>query len=287
MKMNIAKEYVNSLEEIQYLSTRADILSNESISDIVSKISKYFANSFNGIINSFITSNNKLNSVSKRDLSVQAKDILDLTNDIKYIVKNVKMKDVASKEIGAILGLNMNLYDLSNELKIRSTNINSKLLVALDELDTIVSKLLVDNDYRIQRKPINVSVDIVTDHNYNDELIAKAINPSSVDDLIRVDKLLPNISSLPIIQDNLIKSNNEFTYKFIKNISSIISTLVKKMNMLYDRMDSEDIVVSKTMLKTLAYTVDDTAKYVTSSTHIFYLLQQTNTTLLNTVRGIK
>lgn len=287
MQFNVAAELYKAKNEIPDLRSRADMLCTEDMGSFVNNVSNYFTTKFSDVIKSFTTTENRLKSVKKRDLSEQAKTVLKLKKDIKYILDNVKMADVANKNVGSILGLKTDLLTLSDKLKDSTLELNKDLLKHVDTVDTLVSKVLADDEYRRSVKPIRTYVEIEKIENNMSKVIAELIDPNGTKDIVKISEVLPNLNSLQIINENLNEANSLLTYKNIKDLEKMINKLNSKVNDLYDLLVDEDIIISKNVISDLGYTVESLAELITTSVSIFYLVNQADSMLINIVKVIK
>jgi len=287
MQFNVAAELYKAKNEIPDLRSRADMLCTEDMGSFVNNVSNYFTTKFSDVIKSFTTTENRLKSVKKRDLSEQAKTVLKLKKDIKYILDNVKMADVANKNVGSILGLKTDLLTLSDKLKDSTLELNKDLLKHVDTVDTLVSKVLADDEYRRSVKPIRTYVEIEKIENNMSKVIAELIDPNGTKDIVKISEVLPNLNSLQIINENLNEANSLLTYKNIKDLEKMINKLNSKVNDLYDLLVDEDIIISKNIISDLGYTVESLAELITTSVSIFYLVNQADSMLINIVKVIK
>jgi len=287
MQFNVAAELYKAKNEIPDLRSRADMLCTEDMGSFVNNVSNYFTTKFSDVIKSFTTTENRLKSVKKRDLSEQAKTVLKLKKDIKYILDNIKMADVANKNVGSILGLKTDLLTLSDKLKDSTLELNKDLLKHVDTVDTLVSKVLADDEYRRSVKPIRTYVEIEKIENNMSKVIAELIDPNGTKDIVKISEVLPNLNSLQIINENLNEANSLLTYKNIKDLEKMINKLNSKVNDLYDLLVDEDIIISKNIISDLGYTVESLAELITTSVSIFYLVNQADSMLINIVKVIK
>jgi len=287
MQFNVAAELNKARAEIPDLRSRTDILCTEDLGSFVNKVSNYFTNKFQDITKAFTTSENRLKSVKKKDLSEQGKQVLKLRKDIKTIIETVKMADVAHKNVGAILGMKTDLLTMSKELRDATILLDAKLLKSVDTVDTLVSKVLADKEYRRSVKPTKTYNELDDLNDTLSKTISMLIDPNGTNDIVKIEKILPNLNSLKDINENLNEANSLLTYKNVKTLEDMISKLNSKVNDLYDVFVSDDIEISKKTITDLAYTVESLAELVTTSISVFYLVNQADSMLLNTVKVIK
>jgi hypothetical protein len=289
MNVNLYKELNTTLGAIPKLAERTEFLCTEDAGSFVNGISNYVTEKIKDISTSFSINASRLDKVDKKDLSEQAKELMDLKKDIAAIIKDVKFQNVDKRETPVTLGLKIDLLSLVNKIDPVIKTMSTDIIGTIDEVDTIVSNMLANADYRKRLKPGKKFSELYTTIGKMDSLMEDAIDPNGTIDRLSIGKVLPNLNSLNTIYDRLKEQNNLFTYKDIKTIKNGVSVLNEKVDSLYQLFseDEDSLKVSKESITELAYALEALAEYVTKSITVFYLLNQANSIAVNAVKIIK
>lgn len=290
MTENVLKEYRLAIESLPNLKQRVDMLesSNENLGAVFNSVSGFITSQFTAIYNTFSNNSSRLEKVNKKDLSEQAKDLIKTKKDIAKIISSKEMATLHNIEVPVPLGMKVDMLTASSYLNTATTRISKKILVYIYEVDTLVSKMLADADYRKKLKPGKMFFEIRSDSNDNLDNIKAIIDENGVKDRMTLDNLLPNLNSLNSILANLNSANNTLTYSKVKKIAESINELSSKINDLYEYyIDNKDLGITKSSISELAYGVENLADYTTSSITVFYLVNQLNSSFVNMIKLIK
>ena len=276
-KYNIANDLTVSLGNIPNLEYRAMVISNEGISDILNNIPSMFTSRIEAISNIFTTAFIKLGSKDIEDLTLQSSNLFKLNPDVIKIINNVEYGNVKDLKIPGIIGLKVDLLNLTSSIKPVIESININLISMLDQTDTVVSRMISDPDYRKSFSPKNTYTNYLKSLDISDDFIKSVIDSNVRTDITTIGAMLPNISSLSTVFDNLQYNNKSFNNKLFKEMRDKTVKLADKTNVLYKLFTSQDIdSLTRESLLELAAVLEYTAQYVTISTSVFYLLNQTN-----------
>ena len=289
MNDNLHKELNIALIAIPKLAERTAMLCTEDAGSFVSGISSYVTEKIKDISTSFSINSDRLGSVDKKDLSEQAKELVNLKKDIISILKDVKFQDIDMRETPITLGLKVDLLTMVNKIDGVIKVIATDLEESIDEIDTVVSNMLANADYRKRLKPGKKFTKLYTTIATMDSLIEDVIDPNGTKDRLAIGKVIPNLNSLNTVYERLRVQNNLFTYKDIKSIKNRVSVLNQKVDSLYQLFseDENELKVSKESITELAWALESLAEYVTKSITVFYLLNQANSMCVNVVKIIK
>lgn len=289
MNDNLGKELQIAMGSIPKLTERTEMLCTEDAGSFVSGISSYVTEKIKDISTSFSINSDRLGKVSKKDLSEQAKELSDLKKDIASILKDVKFQTVDMRETPVTLGLKVDLLTMVNKIDGVIKTISEDLDGSIDEIDTIVSNMLANADYRKRLKPGKKFDKMRTTVHQIDEVVEELIDPNGTKDRLAIGKVIPNLNSLNTIHERLRTQNNLFTFKDIKSIKDRVSVLNQKVDSLYTLFseDENELKVSKESITELAWALESLAEYVTKSITVFYLLNQANSMTVNAVKIIK
>lgn len=290
MTENVLKEYALAIESLPNLKERVDMLesSNESMGAVFNSVSGFITSKFTAISKIFTNNSSRLESIDKKDLSEQAKDLIKTKADISKIISNKKMVTLRNVEVPVPLGMNVDMLVASSYLKSASARISKSIFVYMDEVDTLVSKMLADPEYRKKLKPGKLFSEISADSSKNLYDISSVIDKEGIKDRMTLDNLLPNLNSLNPILTNLDNANKILTYGMIKKIKTSLDTLSAKIDELYVYYsENEELNITKAAISELAYGIENLADYTTSSITVFYLVNQLNSSFVNMIKLIK
>lgn len=283
---NLNAKMHQDIDTIPSVSEAVMALSHEGIYE---NVATYIVNRIDSIKKYFIKSKDDMNNFNEKDMTVQAQDVQRLANDISKLDVYLDMRKLSQTEIPITLGLNTTLLDGSSSLLSVSDDIGKLAYKYFDNIDTIISKILADLDYRRKLTPIKEDATVNKLSDDIQKVIDKLIDPTGTYDRRSIDKLIPNVKSLETIQSNLITINKHVTYKLVESIKEKINNIATKVNRIYDILSNEenDAGISRSTLNELAWNLDNAANFATKVTTIFYLTNQFNSMLINTVKEVK
>lgn len=277
--VNLNKEVQSILTTIPNLGYRSEALATEDMGLYIKKVGNFFTSRLAEIQDLFSVSSNRLSKVDKKDISEQMKTILKLQTQFAAMQSKVDYSTVRNVETPVMLGQRLNVLDIVTKLNSIITEINKHLLQDIDNVDTIVSKMIADAQHRKTIHITNKFEDIGNRSSAVAEVIDAAIDPNGTLDRMPIGQVIPNIASIKDILEGLKELNGMFTYKQILLVKKAVIKLSDKVETLYDVLASdfdETITVSKGSLNEVSYGLENLAKYVTNSVTIFYILNQTS-----------
>lgn len=279
MENNFATDISQNYIELESLKSTisvelANSLSFESIgfSDIISSVVNYFSDGFKAFSNFFnksdliLSKNQPLPHFAKCEKSMKiVNDIVREPGDIYGKVMNFK--------VPYLQGCIMQLDDLTNRLTALAPNHREIVLAYLNEVDTMVSKLVSDNDYLSGSRGEELSEKAVAAKDFVDKV--KALNEELFDrrsdktDIRPISQVIPNITSLGIIRDNLKELYNYADRDFLPKAISIANGIHAKL-----RHISKDSKMSKNNLKGVSDRLLIAAESLTYLGTYYFLITQ-------------
>lgn len=290
-KQNISVLTKELIGEIPRLSNRANMISTEgAIGDFFKGIPSFFTSKIDAIRNVFGKNANRANEITAKDVSQYTKRLLGLKAIAKKLPEQVEASKVAKVKIPVPLGFNTNLLDASVLLDDLLEDASKTTLTFLNTLDTTVSRVLADKEYRESSRPVkgdNAQEAYKTVRKLNDGL-GKLIDGNKMKDVMVFGELIPSISSLETIVDNMIKNGQKTRLDDIKAIESVLKVLTEKVNTLAKYMaEDESKIYNKSVIINLADELQAGAELITLSVsviHVYNLLVDTTAYAVNRIR---
>lgn len=261
-------------------------MSTEGFGSFLGKVGSMFLNKLNMVKEALGLSTKQANVVSA-DFNSYITDLTKNRADLLWVVNNVSYIAIKDARVMAPVGLKVDLIKAVDELEDGIKLINDKMVDALDELDTVVSSVLNDVNYRTQSKPLKVNDDVIkiTDRLYG--VLNKITDTKKIEDTQLVKDLIPNISCLTKLYDEVLKYSEYTSVKVLQNINEMIDNIYIKTQALESEMSKDEYVISKTVLKKLAIDLESAAKMVTVVMSVFYIYNQIILCINNMVRKFK
>ncbi len=285
---NVIKDNNDVIKSIPNLVERANMLSTEDFDTFVKNISSFFTNKIHSISEVFSTNSRRTSEISEKDLNVFVKELVNLKKDMEWVVNNVKYNEVSYIKIPVMLGSKTNLVETLHILKVLMDSINKNLDSSLEYTDTFVSKVLTDKNFRLSTRPIKQNKE-------KDELIEtfykslnNLIDENGTTDNKKVSELLPNISSLELVYQDIINIAKGTSIKDIRSIENKLTKISEKTNELYNLLlENKDTEISRVVINELAYDLETTAKLVTNVVSVIHVYNQTVTTIKFLIQRLK
>ena len=261
-------------------------MSTEGFGSFLEKVGSMFLNKLAVVKDALGLSTKQANVVSA-DFNSYITDLTNNRADLLWVVNNISYIAVKDARVMAPVGLKVDLIKAVDELEDGIKLINDKMVKQLDELDTLVSSVLNDTNYRTQSKPIKVNDDVIkiTDRLYG--VLNKITDTKKIEDTQLVKDLIPNVSCLTKLYDEVLKYSEYTSVKVLQNINEMIDNIYIKTQALESEMSKDEYVISKTVLKKLATDLESAAKMVTVVMSVFYIYNQIILCINNMVRKFK
>lgn len=273
MSYNIAKknnDLYDSLNSLTYLSTT---ISTEGVSSFLEKVTSFFVSKVGYVREALGITSSEANKVSS-DVNVHVKELIDLKKSMQSIISNKSYASIEKDRVMSPVGIKVDLVKLSNELKSVMKLTDNEVFECIERLDTYVSSVLNDVDFRTQTKPQSIDKEAIK---YADRLYSNlntCIDSKKIEDTRLVKELLPNLSSLDKVYDNLIDISNYTSVNKLNNINKAIENVYAKTEVLEQELGGK-YEVSKVILKKLIEDLENNAKLITVYVNTIYLYNQT------------
>lgn len=273
MSYNIAKknnDLYDSLNSLTYLSAT---ISTEGVSSFLEKVTSFFVSKVGYVREALGITSSEANKVSS-DVNVHVKELIDLKKSMQSIISNKSYASIEKDRVMSPVGIKVDLVKLSNELKSVMKLTDSEVFECIERLDTYVSSVLNDVDFRTQTKPQSIDKEAIK---YADRLhsnLNTCIDSKKIEDTRLVKELLPNLSSLDKVYDNLIDISNYTSVNKLNNINKAIENVYAKTEVLEQELGGK-YEVSKVVLKKLIEDLENNAKLITVYVNTIYLYNQT------------
>jgi len=283
--MNIVCDNENMLKEIPNLTKRCEIMSNENLGSYIGEIASYFTNKLVDLKNSLLSSTTHVDENNVSDTLIL---MTDLKQDMLYIIEHAKYTEYSSVKIPSILGLQLNLLDATSELNVMFKLVNDNILDVLNDLDTTVSKVMSDKNYRISTRPVNTRYDISDMNIKIHKGITKIIDGNGTRDIYKLSELIPNMKSINLVYDDLVNMSKNTGVSNMINVKLQTTKLSSKIDTLYHILkDNKEMEISKVVLNNISYQLEETAILVSNYVSVLYIYNQiisTNTAIIKRIR---
>ena len=287
MNTNIAKEIIER-EYKTDIKQRGVLLSNESIVNDIGVIGvgikEYVRKEFLNIIDIFNYDRDRLHKLEAKEVIKEIKELVKLEPKVKRVLINVKYDKVAKIKLPVPVGMSCSMVEAMELLNKSVAIIDTELIKTIDNLDTIISKVIADEQYRVSNRPIinNGKTKELSDSLL--DTINKIIVPSNMEDRKTYEELYPNINSLKMTYETLIDSSKINNSKTLRKIDKLTKNISDKVKTLYDLSENiKTFKVSKPVITNLTTELEDCANFVANSVSIIHLNNQLAGSYTNTI----
>lgn len=277
---NISINIIESKEKIKGLVVLANArINSEDLSSFVKGIGNFFNNKLDilkGIFKPF-------GNVGKSE-AVKPVEFKDISEFVKVMSNERKTIDKAANasygvyeglRIATVPGLTTNMIDATDKTIQMISIVNSVLDKKLDDLDTLISKVLGDENFRTSTRPIVHDTTTVNTINTLHKTINTFISPKQVQDTCLLKDIYPNMRSIKDCFEKLISTASHGSLEQLESYNNRIGKIVEKINALVDETKKRpDLVISKVVLKELSLETEEVAELVTISMNVFFLFNQ-------------
>lgn len=273
---NIIKDYIareNYLHKHDKGFERFEF-ATEGFGTYLSKVSDFFRKKINAIKEIFnITSNDKqavnlINNNSK-DINVEFGKLQLQGNNISGKGGDY-FKAVSGILFPTIPGLKCDFYELSKVLKDSTGVIMTEVRPLLSEVDTYLSKIVNDEDFRLSMQPGNIAERVMKVSEKLNAPLTNIIDPKRIDDKAELKNMIPNLSSLKEVGDNLkdslitkdltlVSSVYDMNLIISNKIENLMKVIEKGDNLNISKVRLDELVM---VLKYSSQLVGDTSAYI-------------------------
>ncbi len=286
---NIVINIEESLENIRGLVMVTNPrLQSEDLSSFVKGVGVFFTSKINKVAMTmgFFGSNKKNGPTEFNDINTFVKVMSDSRKNIDRAA-NANYRTYESLRIPTVPGLTTNMPDAVDKTIKMIAKINSVLEPKLDDLDTLVSKVLSDEAFRTSTRPIihDKTISKVIDELQKE--INTFISPKQMQDTVLLKDIYPNMRSIKDCFEKLINTTSHGALEQLQFYKKKIDKIVEKINFLVDELKRHpDMVISKAVLKELSLETEEVAELVTIGMNVFFLFNQLTQVIRTTAEGI-
>lgn len=267
-----------------------NMLSTEDFGVFIKNISGFFTNKIDVISNIFSTNGSRTNKTLDKEYNVFVKDLMEYKNVVPKIVNNVKYMNVEKITVPSVVGLRNNLPNTTPILVNAIKEINNNLLNLIDLTDTEISKILADKDYRTSTRIVRLDSINYQFKNVLTKCIEELMDPKLLVDTKPLNAVLPNMSSLNQVYNDIVSITTSNTFKSLKELESNINQLAERTNYLYDYIKNDKegkLEISKVVINRLSELLELSADSITDSVTILHIHNQVTSMTTSTIDILK
>lgn len=265
-KIKYLEKYNNGTDDYELVT--------EGFGSFLSKIGNFFKNKLNAIKEIFNVTSKEKQALG--DLNARMKIVNSEVSVVSKSAYNVSTKGGEFfKAVGSILvptipGIKVDLLTLSTLLSSKTDVLINGVKPILSEIDTYISKINNDVDFRMSVAPNDLSKRVKNISDGLNKDLVKIIDTKQVDDKTQLKNLLPNLSSLKTITDNFKSSIIVKDMKLIGEIYDLNLAISTKIDTLIEMLNKgEKVNISKVrldelcdILKFSSQLITDTSAYI-------------------------
>lgn len=285
MVYNVATENNKIYDQLDTLTFMAGNISTEGVGSFINKISSFFASKIAYVREAVSMSANILNRVDN-DINIYAQELKKSKKDMLYIVNNLSYTLLENARVMTPVGLDTDLLEACKELKDGLKIFNTDVLRCLEELDMYVSQVLNDKEFRTQTKPQKPEKDPANYATRIHSILNKCVSTKNVEDTKLIKEILPNISSLQKVYEQLMELASASHVNILKQINEYIGSIEAKVAILEKDLTT-DMEISKVVLKKLVEDLESNARLVTTSVNMMYFYNQLVLCVNNIIKKFK
>lgn len=285
MVYNVATENNKVYDRLDTLTFMAGNISTEGLGSFISKVSSFFGSKIAYVREALGISANVLKNVDS-GINVYTQELIKSKKDMLYVVNNLSFSILENARVMTPVGLDVDLLEACKELKDGIKIFNTDVMKCLEELDMYVSQVLNDKEFRTQTKPQRVDKD---PSNYATRIygiLNKCVSTKKVEDTKLVKEILPNLSSLQKVYDQLVELADASHVNLLKQLNEYIASIDVKVEALEKDLTT-DMEISKTVLKKLVEDLESNARLVTASVNMMYFYNQLTLCVNNMIKKFK
>ena len=227
--------------------------------------------------------------VGKGEYNTEIKHLIALKSSLASTAKYLKYDNYAEKTYPTIPGLKVDYLGLSTKLADIVPSIKENVYKDVDEADSVVGRYLGDEGYRIasyvDTKPGD---DIKARSEQYYAMLNSVIDDKLFADTTKFKNMVPNLSSLITVIDNIAMAGDGLTLEFLKNLNIKLEALSAKVKTLLDVVQKNpSIQSSKVVTKYLSSIVYDVANEVSYAIAIVHLVNESATMMKYVINQIK
>ena len=292
MRSNVMIEHNLLMRKTIGASSVLAVVANEDDSSFISKVTSFFIDKVSSLCNVFQRNEQRLDSKydTLKQRNVYTEELLKLRKDVIVITNEYEFGDIKYLNVPTIVGLKGDLLSAVVTLEKGFELINSQLFERIEELDIFLSKLISIEDSRVTTRETKPNTDLINLNKQLDKILKDNFDSKLAVDVVKLEKLLPNVNSLKTVFERTISLESYTTSKAILELQNSVSSITEKINILISSLqDKEDkYEISKAMLKKVTGDIEEAARLVTNTTsylHIYNQLQFVVKSIILEIKG--
>lgn len=251
---------------------------------------KFIGDFFNNVllmIDGFKDRLHILNTLYRGKHINELKDLESVKRDVNNIVHNNTYSDLENKEIVGIAGLK-NLPLAAEELAKLVELVNKTTYDSLVIIHELLSRFIADKDYR---KSFLAGVNGISNIKRNtiediENSLLKFVDLNMIQDTLKLKEVLPNLSSLIKVHENLVDAANKTDIVQLRDIELIITKIEDKV-MIIAELAKDDTEITKTSMSQVSEGLYIMGNLVKQHGIVYYVTAEVSKVLLNIVKTLK
>lgn len=202
----------------------------------------------------------------------EAKDLADFYKRLNTLLKDSNVSNISAIEnikIPVVVGIKVNYLTINKELEKAFDLINSKLKDNTDKAIQMLSKIVVDDDFKKSKREImKNNKDFSNSIAELEKIQTTIIDPKNLTDTRKIGEMLPNLSSLGKVIEDSFNINKKIDLNIIDNMLDAIKKAKSLTTILLENSDKK---FSKEILYTAEEIVYSLARFTTLSANMIYV----------------
>lgn len=295
-KLDISNESINELQFYSFLANnnkhplnmdavfRQELIQlNLGTEGLLDHITYKISNLLQSFIKSFTSSSDNL-TYNVKEFDNQTKQIYKDKAKLINNFNNTHIEKLDEMSVQIMSGLQVDLRTGTKLLLSIYGNKNLNYFYnVVNEIDTIVCKLVSDEDYRLQVKDIKIQneTELYNTEKFMDEITRKLINPKSILDYVKLTEVIKQKEDLEVILNNIFVLDGIFNIENIKRLNTITHTLGDNINSLLEMINNHNAQINKNHMNKLFKYLDVSSSAISTIGMQFKIFRSFVATILN------
>lgn len=259
-------------------------VSTEGISDIAKNLTGVFSAKLKSIAEVFGFNTTRMTKMSLKeiDLNTFARELVKIRPQIKDIVQSYSYSDIMVHVVPTAPGLNVDFLTAAKTISEVFRLHYGPALNMFEQLDTQISNILGNEDYRIASRPIHPCQEIAKLEQVLQKELISIISSKRVADTAKFKDLYPNMKSLLDTYEILVTISSGTTLKDLTNLKNLSNEIHEKIKVLINEIENDNIFITKPIITKLATDLENGANIVT----ILATFTQLYNTMVHSVKAL-
>ena len=255
----LGKETPKGRDAIVYLGV-------ESFGTFIYGITDKFKEKITGLMATVNYNQTLVNKIRKNESNFYYKELLALEEDVRAIRDNANYDIIKLVKVQIPPGLKIRMNKAVDIILPAITLEVQNTLVILNDIDTLISKMIQDVQYLASTTPIKHDLSAQKVTNALEKYANEILTTKAVADVDTYEKVYGNINHLIYSYNKVTKDDFPIGADHLSKLFSVTNSIGEKVNILIETLENEeDIKMSKVVAQELGATLDDTARLVTAS----------------------